>query len=58
MEEGGALYDTNLGGNFNESEIWGAGLTIQHWETSGRNPYNDGQKDNQVLVAINAYLQF
>ena len=28
------------------------------WFTGGRNPYNDGQKDNQVLVAINAYLQF
>jgi hypothetical protein len=28
------------------------------WFTDGRNPYNDGQKDNQVLVAINAYLQF
>ena len=28
------------------------------WFTGGRNPYNDGQKDNQVLVAINVYLQF
>lgn len=28
------------------------------WFIGGRNPYNDGQKDNQVLVAINAYLQF
>jgi hypothetical protein len=28
------------------------------WFAGGRNPYNDGQKDNQVLVAINAYLQF
>lgn len=28
------------------------------WFTGGRNPYNDGQKDNQVLVAINAYQQF
>ena len=28
------------------------------WFTGGQNPYNDGQKDNQVLVAINAYLQF
>ena len=28
--------------------------TIEHWEISGPNPYNDGQKDNQGLVAINA----
>ena len=28
------------------------------WFTGGRNPYNDGHNDNQVLVAINAYLQF
>ncbi|MBC7837626.1 MAG: hypothetical protein H7Y39_03140 [Nitrospiraceae bacterium] len=28
------------------------------WFTGGRNPYNDGQKNNQVLVAINASLQF
>jgi hypothetical protein len=28
------------------------------WFAGGRNPYNDGQKDNQVLVAINVYLQF
>ena len=26
------------------------------WFTGGRNPYNDGQNDNQVLAAINAYL--
>jgi len=28
------------------------------WFTGGWNPYNDGQNDNHVLVAINAYLQF
>jgi hypothetical protein len=28
------------------------------WFTGGRNPYNDGHNDNQLLVAINAYLQF
>lgn len=28
------------------------------WFTGGRNPYNDGNNDNQVLVAISAYLQF
>lgn len=28
------------------------------WFTGGRNPYNDGHNDNQVLVAVNAYLQF
>ena len=31
---------------------------LYDWFTGGRNPYNDGQKDNQVLVAVNAYLQF
>lgn len=28
------------------------------WFTGGRNPYNGGYKDNQVFVAINAYLPF